>query len=182
MGSPADKLSEAARPQESSHFEAVYDAHFAFVWRTLRHLGVADAQRDDAAQDVFLVVHDKLDGFEGRSSLKTWLFGITHLVALTYLRRERRHPSGALAQEPAASAQSSPYERARDAEAARFLQGFLATLDHGQRAVFVMAELEEMTAPEMAEALGVKLNTVYSRLRLARSAFEKALARSEFSK
>ncbi len=53
----------------------------------------------------------------------------------------------------------------------------LNELDDNQRAVFVMADLEGMRAHEIAEALDVKLNTVYSRLRLARAKFERGLAR-----
>jgi len=61
------------------------------------------------------------------------------------------------------------------AEEVRLLHRILDRLDDDKRAVFVLAELEQMTAPEIAEALSVNLNTVYSRLRAARAAFEDAL-------
>src|SRR5687767_9349568 len=55
--------------------DAIYAQHFRGIWRTLRRLGVSDAQLDDAAQDVFVVVHRKLHAFDGRS-LRGWLFAI----------------------------------------------------------------------------------------------------------
>ncbi len=60
------------------------------MWRNLRRLSVTDAQIDDATQDVFLVVHRKLADFAGRSSLKTWIFGVLFRVAADYQRSLRR--------------------------------------------------------------------------------------------
>ena len=57
-------------------FAQVYDRGFAYVWRTLRALGVDEAHIDDAVQDTFVVVARRLDGFEGRARLETWLFAI----------------------------------------------------------------------------------------------------------
>ena len=61
-------------------------------------------------------------------------------------------------------------------EAAAVLQYFLESLPDEQREVFIAIEIEQMSAPEFEAASGVKLNTVYSRLRLARAAFEKTAA------
>ncbi|HEY1534274.1 MAG TPA: sigma-70 family RNA polymerase sigma factor, partial [Polyangiaceae bacterium] len=68
-------------------FKEVYDANFAFVWRSLRRLRVPDASLKDAMQDVFLVVHRRLGEFEGRAKVSTWLFGICLRVAKDYRRR-----------------------------------------------------------------------------------------------
>jgi len=57
-------------------FETVYQHHFDFVWRSLRRLGVQEGTIDDAAQDVFVIAHQRLSTFRGDSSVKTWLFGI----------------------------------------------------------------------------------------------------------
>src|SRR5882724_509457 len=67
-------------------FSAIYDAYFDFVWRSLRRLGVPEATLDDAAQDVFVVVHRRLPEFEARSTVKTWLFGIVLRVVATHRR------------------------------------------------------------------------------------------------
>lgn len=160
-------------------FDDVYSRYFDFVWRSIRRLGVADAGIDDAVQDVFLVLHRRLPEFEGRSSMKTWIFGIALRVARDHRRMVRRKgPHEALTEAIADSAQG-PLESAAQSEAARFVERFLGGLDADKRAVFILAELEEMTAPEIAEALAVNVNTVYSRIRAARAAFEAEIARQQ---
>ena len=62
-------------------FDAIYDEYFPFVWRTLHRLGVPKTELDDAAQEVFLVVHRKLDTYDRTSSVRTWLFGVAQLTA-----------------------------------------------------------------------------------------------------
>jgi RNA polymerase sigma-70 factor (ECF subfamily) len=162
-------------PSELS-FETVYEEGFPFVWRSLRYLGVSPASLDDAAQDVFVVVHKKLEGFDGQASIKSWLFAIAHLVALGYRRRERRKGGHLPLPGGLPSSAPGPDERLKTAEAFRLVESFLDTLDDAKRAVFVLAELEQMSAPEISRALEINLNTVYSRLRAARSAFQKAVS------
>lgn len=163
-------------------FEDVYDAHAEMVFRSLRRLGVAESSVDDAFQDVFVVVHRRLGEFEGKSTLKTWIFGVVLGVARNYRRSTRRRaPEGALAAEvdddlPSPSART-PEGRAETAEAVRTLHALLDELSEDKRQVFVMADLEEMTAPEIAAALSLNVNTVYARIRAARQAFEQAVAR-----
>jgi RNA polymerase sigma-70 factor (ECF subfamily) len=158
-------------------FEEVYDQHFDFVWRSLRRLGVPAEQLDDAAQEVFLVVHRRLGAFQGRSSLKTWVFGIVLRVSQATRRATRRRSAEPLVEDAVASGAATPAEITEKAEAARLVNTLLEALSEDHRAVFVLAELEQMTAPEIAEALGVNLNTVYSRLRAARKDFSAALQR-----
>jgi RNA polymerase sigma-70 factor (ECF subfamily) len=171
-------------PFERPSFDALYEEHFDFVWRNLRRLGVPDAQVDDAAQEVFLVVHRRLADFEGRSSLKTWLFGILVRVAgdcRRTLRRKSPHtrsPGGPIdADTIADEAAESAHDRTARSEGVRVLHRLLDELDDDKRAVFVLAELEQMSAPEIAESLGQNLNTVYARLRAARRDFEQAALR-----
>ncbi len=159
-------------------FTEVYEQHFDFVWRSARRLGVPQRYLDDAVQDVFIVVHRKLDEFEGRSSLKSWIFGIARRVAHDHRRRvERKERGEELTERVSDPAAPSPLEQARRAEAARVLYDFLSSLDSDKREVFVLAELEQMTVPEIATAVDANLNTVYSRLRAARQAFDQAVAR-----
>ncbi len=178
----------AARPRRPENglgapsFEEVYDEHAEMVWRSLRRLGVPEASVDDALQEVFLVVHRRLHEFEGRSSLKTWLFGIVIGVARNQRRSVRRRaPEGTLASEvddelPSPSGRN-PEGNAQAAEAVRTLHALLDELDEDKRQVFVMADLEELTAPEIAAALSLNVNTVYARIRAARQAFEQAVIR-----
>ena len=183
--SPALVLAHsAARAATESHcleppdFPSLYEAHFDFVWRSLRRLGVPASAVDDAHQEVFLVAYRRLGEFGGRSSLKTWLFGI----ALNVVRHHRRSLMRERAQQPLLEAvhetsDHGPLEAAAKSEAAAVLQTFLTRLDDDKRAVFILAELEQMTVVEVAEATRTNLRTVYSRLRAARAEFEQAVAR-----
>jgi RNA polymerase sigma-70 factor, ECF subfamily len=171
---------DGARPS----FEALYDEHFALVWRTLRRLGVPEAQVEDAAQEVFLVVHRRLGDFEGRSSLKTWVCAIVARVASDARRALRRKSPHTRSAEAAVDADTVADERAPDAhdrtvrnEGVRLLHRLLDALDDDKRAVLVLAELEQMPVAEIAEALGENVNTVYARLRTARREFEQAALR-----
>lgn len=163
---------------ETPTFESVYHAHFSFVWRSAKRLGVRDAAIDDAVQEVFVVVHRRLADFEGRSSLRTWLFGITLRVVRDHRRSARRRDPGSEVDPDSLRATGSgPAETAEKAEAVRLLHALLDELHDDRREVFVMAELEQMPMPEVAEALEINVNTAHARLRAARQEFEQALAR-----
>lgn len=159
-------------------FDRVYREHFAFVWRSARRLGVGDASLDDVVQEVFVVVHRRLADFEGRSSLKTWLFGITLRLVRDHRRAmKRRAPASDRELETVAAEQPDPSENAQRGEAVRMLHAILDQLEDEQREVFVMAELEQLTMPEIASAIGINVNTAYARLRLAREDFDRAVTR-----
>lgn len=165
-------------PGESARdFPAVYAEHHDFVRRTVRALGVPDHAADDVTQDVFVIVHRRLPGFDHRAPVKAWVFGIARNLARKYRERQGRpRPQLQLVQ---GGAPQRPDEALQWREAASVVERFLATLDEDKRAVFLLAELEGMTAPEVAEVVGTNLNTVYSRLRAARALFAKAVARAE---
>ncbi|MBX7084486.1 MAG: sigma-70 family RNA polymerase sigma factor [Nannocystaceae bacterium] len=177
----ADPARGAARPAAAAAtgeraLAAIYAEHHAFVWRSLSRLGVDDPRLDDAVHDVFMVVARRLHEFEGRASMRTWLFAIAMRVAQAVRRdatRERNHRER-LAREPQPS--PSPHEAA---DAARLLRSLLERLDDDKRAVFIMAELEGMTAPEIAAVIDAKVATVYSRLRLAREQLERLAAAAQ---
>jgi RNA polymerase sigma-70 factor (ECF subfamily) len=174
--SPASARSPATG-RGHDRFTALYDEHFDFVWRSLWRLGVREAAFDDALQEVFVVVHRRLDDFEGRSSLRTWLFSIALGVARNHRRQLRRKGEPLVLSEDVPDPGPGPHEQVVRSEALREVDRLLEALDEDRRAVFILVELEQMTAPEVADALGLNLNTVYSRLRLARQDFENALAR-----
>lgn len=166
---PVDSALDAA-------LAGVFDQHADFVWRVLKRLGTPGPEIEDALQEVFLVVARKLPTYEERGELRAWLFTIARQVAgharRAQLRRQRRESDP-----PAAEPEMDPHSALERSEAARFVEQFLAELDEAQASVFFLAEIEGMTAPEIAAALGASLNTVYSRLRLARARFERALSR-----
>jgi RNA polymerase sigma-70 factor (ECF subfamily) len=157
--------------------EAFYDEHFDFVWRSLRRLGVPDAWLDDASQDVFMVAFRRRREFAGRSSVKTWLFGIAWNRARELARRRRRKPEEPLPECVVDVGQATQEQALLSREAFGLLYAALDELTSERRALIVMAELEEMTAAEMAELTGASINTVYSRLRLARRDFQAAVQR-----
>jgi RNA polymerase sigma-70 factor, ECF subfamily len=171
---PVDERVASARLD----FPTIYETHFDFVWRSLRRLGVPESAVDDAHQEVFLVAYKRLDEFQGRSALRTWLFGIL----LNVVRHHRRSTKRDAHHDPLPETvvdreQPGPLESAAKYEAAKMLHAFLEGLDPDKRAVFILTELEQMTAREVAEATGTNLRTVYSRLRVAREQFEQAVAR-----
>jgi RNA polymerase sigma-70 factor (ECF subfamily) len=166
--------SSRATPDDSLAFAAVFERHHDFVWRSLGWLGVAKHAIDDATQDVFIVVHRRLPDYDPATPMRSWLYGIARRIADKY--RVRMARSGALRLLPDAHA-PAPDEILERREAADLIEGFLASLPAEQREVFVLAELEGLRMPEIAAAIDAKLNTVYSRLRLARRAFERMSAR-----
>ena len=153
----------------------VYEAHFQYVWRCLRSLGVRDELVDDALQDVFIVVQRKLPGFRGRAQLKTWLYAIAFRVARRYrakMAKEARrfgesNPTGDLEHDLEHSERLSLARRALEA------------LDDNKREVFVLACVESLSAPEIARIMSLPINTVYSKIRAARSAFSAEVAKLE---
>jgi RNA polymerase sigma-70 factor, ECF subfamily len=158
--------------------EAIYDEHLDFVWRSLHRLGVPPGALDDAAQDVFLVVHRKIADFERRSSLRTWLFGIAVHVAREHARRARKHgPPVEVPPELPDENALDPLEQTERREQRDLLYALLAELDDDKRAVFILAEIEGVSVVDIAEGLGINANTVASRVRIARQKFESALRR-----
>ncbi len=171
------KSAEDESPAEARSFDEVYGANFPFVWRSLQRLGVSSAAIDDAVQEVFIVVHRRLVEFEGRSSLRTWIYGIALRVARSYRNKQKASTPATDEVDVTAPDDTRPDTRAENAEAARIVNRLLDELEETQREVFVLAELEEISSPEIADLLGVGINTVYSRLRLARAAFAAAAER-----
>jgi RNA polymerase sigma-70 factor, ECF subfamily len=169
-----------ARARACHRFEDVYDQYFEFVWRSLRMLGVQRAALDDAVQDVFGVVSRQLDGFEGRSSLRTWLFGIVQYTANNHRRGERRKsaPLEPL-HEGLPSREPGPQLHAEASQLARCIFEFCEELDEGRRSVFVLGVLEEVAPAEIAQLLQIPVNTVYSRLRTLRQSLRERLSARE---
>jgi RNA polymerase sigma-70 factor (ECF subfamily) len=169
----------------SLDFASVYDAYAPFVWRAVARLGVAEGAVEDVVQEVFLVVHRRLAEFEGRSSLRTWVFAIAIRVARRHRRTMvRRRLDGSTIDiddadhripDHPARAPDAMLERA---QALSLLTALLDELDDDLREIFVLAEVEEMSVPEIAEIVGANPNTTYSRLRAARQAFDKAVTRA----
>ncbi len=155
--------------------EAIHREHFAFVWRSLRHLGVPHAWLEDAAQEVFVVVHRRIGEFEGRADVKTWLYAIARRVASDQRRSSRRadRKHAALVAEGVRD-HDEFVDPVVCSEAARHVVRFLEGLDGDKRAVFTLHAFEGLRGPEIAQRLAMNLNSVYSRLRVAKERFEQS--------
>jgi RNA polymerase sigma-70 factor (ECF subfamily) len=165
-----------AAPPVSMTFPDVYRTHFAFVWRTLARMRVRDADLLDLTQNVFIIVHRQLAGFEGRSELTTWLYAICRFVARDYLRsapirREVLVDVRLIAQRGAVK--SGMLHRLDSQDLSRLLESALSRIPEKQREVFIMFELDELSGDEIARLLHIPVGTVRSRLRLARVAFQR---------
>ena len=171
---PMARRSGAGVPATPPALADVYRDNHAFVWRSLIRLGVSDDRAPDALHDTFMVVARRLSEFEGRADIRTWLFAIAMRVARGMRRDDAREHRR---RERVKANRQDHHEPHAAADAARTLRDLLSHLDEDKRAVFIMAELEGMSAPEIATVLSIKVPTVYSRLRIARQQLERALAR-----
>jgi len=167
----------ARATRERPAFPELFAAHFDYVWHALRRLGVREADLEDVTHDVFLAVFRKLGEFDAARPLRPWLFGFAFRKASDYreLARHRFEVVSDNVERP--DARPSALDHAMQSEALVAARAALATLELGRRAVFILHELDDCPMPEVACALGIPLNTAYSRLRLARAELALAVRR-----
>jgi RNA polymerase sigma-70 factor (ECF subfamily) len=160
--------------------EETYRVNYGFVWRSLRRLGVPEHAVDDAVHDVFVVAARRLQEFEGRAAITSWLFAVAVRIAQHQRRAIARHERrrSALAQTVRADGGGPPRDAFARRDAMQTLHVLLDELDDEHRHVFILMELEQMTGREVAQMLGIKVPTVHSRLRAARDQLRRAAARS----
>jgi RNA polymerase sigma-70 factor (ECF subfamily) len=157
----------------------LFDAHGAYVCRTLRCLGVGERELGDVCQDVFLVVHRRLSEFEGRASVRTWLYAICLRRALAHRRKNARRREDAVADPPdRISDEPTPHEELLRAQKLALALEVLSRIDEERRAVFVLYEVEQLPMGEVAAIVGCPLQTAYSRLYAARREIAARLRRS----
>ncbi len=182
-GNTAQHPSDEGRGAIHAGFEAVYESMVDYVWNVVCRMGVPQADAEDVVQEVFVTVYRRLGEFEGRAQLKTWVFRIAVHLVQHYFRTHARKPGDRASTkgteihalvDPRENGPASQVERRERYDA---LDRVLGQLDEGKRLVFVLAELEQLTLVEIGEVVGANPNTVATRLRAARQAFEKALAR-----
>lgn len=161
----------------AARLRALVRQHYNFVWRSVRRLGVPEADSEDAAQDVFISLSRRLDDVEqGRERAFLYRAAMNHAAHAHRTRRRRREvPDEAL--DDRASAVRTPEELLDRARAQAMLHHALGALELDLRAVFVLYELEQMTMAEIATLLEIPNGTVASRLRRARAIFVKEVRR-----
>jgi RNA polymerase sigma-70 factor (ECF subfamily) len=176
-----DTRGPATAPQlPAGSFAEIYAQHSGFVWRNARRLGVDASSAEDVVQEVFIVLQRRLPDFDGRTALRSWIFGILVRVVRHYHRRFQRKDARCVPLERAGTQEHgggaggiAPDQHAENAERVRLLETLLGQLDEDKRTLLVLSELEEWTLREIAEFLGSNTNTVHSRLRAAKRAFEE---------
>jgi RNA polymerase sigma-70 factor, ECF subfamily len=187
MPSPARNTAppapDASARLDVADFDDIYERTVDYVWNIVCRMGVPPSDAEDVVQEVFVAVHRRLCKFEGRAQLKTWVFSIAVHFVQHYFRTHVRKPGdratakGTEIHALADQRENGPASEVERMERYDALDRVLARLDEPKRLVFVLAELEQMTLSEIGEIVGTNANTVATRLRAARQAFEKALAR-----
>jgi RNA polymerase sigma-70 factor (ECF subfamily) len=171
-------VDEAAQSRRDARIRSMVDSHFDPVWRALSRLGVSPASVDDATQQVFLVASRRLDEIDARGE-RAYLLGVALRVAsdarrLVARRREVPIDETAEIADHSGPAIEELIDEKRDRER---LTGYLASMPDDLREAFVLFELEELSAPKVAELLGVPAGTVASRVRRARGYIRQRLTR-----
>lgn len=169
---PASAVSKA---RDDKAFHQLVIEHAPYVGRVLRSLGVSESDLPDLGQETFLVVHRQLPSFEGRSSLRTWIYGIALRVASDYRSKAYRRRERATAELPDLAALTGPDTELQRQQAWSLLSEMLDILDEDRRRVFVLYEIEQLGMREVAGIVGCPLTTAYSRLHSARQAVQVEL-------
>ncbi|MCL2724493.1 MAG: RNA polymerase sigma factor [Polyangiaceae bacterium] len=163
------QTSERTAGALSPDFRELFDAEFDYVCRSLRRLGVREADLKDVAQELFVAVHGRMRDYDRARPIRPWLFSFAVRYASNYRRlgRNRNHDAH---DESALPTEHRPALEARD-----LVLRALGRLDFDRQTIVVMHDMEGFDAPEIAAQLGIPVNTVYSRIRLARADFREAV-------
>jgi RNA polymerase sigma-70 factor (ECF subfamily) len=185
-GLPERGLVDQCRGGDAQAFAHLVRLHEGMVYGlAVRLLGDAEEARD-LAQDVFLQVYRKLDRFEGRSSLKTWIYRIVVNQCRNrrrWWRRSRRERSCALheltfadeARLASVGDRTGPFEELARRERARHVQEALLRVSFDHRAILLLREVEGLSCEEIGTSLGLAEGTVKSRLARARESLRRLL-------
>lgn len=167
---------DASEPMSERALTALYRAHAEFVWRVARALGVSDAIVDDVVHDVFFVVRRRFATFEPSRPVRPWLAGITRNVVMHAQRKQARERRRLEVVEPP-SPPRPPDDFVGLGQAAALMTTFLEQLDEDKRAVFLLCQLDGLSAGDVARVLELNPNTVYTRLRAARLELDRFVER-----
>ena len=158
----------------------LFDAHAPYLCRVVHRLTGSRETAEDVVQEVFLLAYNRRSELEDRTGIRTWLYR----AAVNHVRHRRRSFSryqglmDRYQQHPGhKDKEEGPDEVASRMERGRIMQECVAQLSEKLREVFVLYELEELEGNEIAAILDLPVNTVWSRLRLARAAFRAEWSR-----
>jgi RNA polymerase sigma-70 factor (ECF subfamily) len=160
-----------------SELQAVYEENMAYVWHSLRRLGVGAVDLEDITHDVFLKAFHTLDGYDRTRPIRSWLFGIALRTAVDHRRQARHRRELHGEQREAADQRDNADQTLEDAENQKILLDALDDLSWDRRALVVMFYLNGQTIDEVAAVFPAPKFTLYSRLRLAREELRLAVVR-----
>jgi RNA polymerase sigma-70 factor, ECF subfamily len=171
-----DTLVDRARSGDAAALEELLTRVAPAVRRFGLRMCRSAHDADDVLQDTLFTISTHLNGFEGRSSFSSWVFALTRSACSRMQRGLKNRPpvseDGIPEQRDHAP---SPEQRATDREIGRALGRALDGLTDDQREVILLRDVEGLTAPEAADALGVSVDALKSRLHRARQALRSAM-------
>ena len=173
------KETTALADARHAELTVLFRTHHAFVWRVLRHLGVATADLEDVLQEVFVVVHRRIAQYREQDKIRAWLYAIALRVAKDYRRRAHRRREQLTDVPPEVSHGPSQANDVESQQTLQLVERMIAALPEKQRAVFVLFEIEQLSMHEVALAVGCPLPTAYARLHKARERLLSEAARAE---
>ena len=170
-------VAEDART-ERLDLRALYQQHAAFLRSAIQRLGGPRVDADDLLHEVFIVALDRADSFEGRSTARTWLYGIALKIVAAHRRKSKLRAFFGMDDVPPdrepVDAQT-PATVLDTAQAKKTVFDALEKIAEKKRTVFVLYELEGLSGEEIAQIVGCPLKTVWTRLFHARAEFQKHL-------
>jgi RNA polymerase sigma-70 factor (ECF subfamily) len=152
----------------ADEFATIYETNKARIYSTAYRMLGNGADAEDVVQDVFVKAWRKLDSFEGRSQLSTWLYRITINRCLDILRKRKRQPTAPLEEAMGAVAKQS--------NVMKLIEGLLPSLPPGYRTVFVLHDIQGLKHYEIAKHLHITEGACKSQLHKARLMMRKKLA------
>lgn len=168
-------------PETPAQWRTFYEENWRWIYQVVRRVGGHDIEVEDAVQDVFVVLANKLHTFEGRSQLRTWVYRICLNVTSEHRRRRQRQRRIEHAASMVAFWREGPQTSERILEArgdAALVQQILAKMGERKREVFVLREVEQLSGDDVAEVLGIPSATVRTRLFHARKEFTRLLEKN----
>lgn len=165
--------------EHRDEFERVFETEFSYVWSSLKRLGIPERNLEDVTHDTFMVIYNHFSTYDRARPIRPWLFAFACRIASDYRKRASNARESLGVDELPDAPGSGPLQDAMLAskQATALVHAAIQTLGEERRAIFILAELDDVAMPDIARSLDLPLNTAYSRLRLAREDFRAAMVR-----
>ena len=177
LAAPAQQVPLQTIQANNDRLRQLFTANYPLVWRLLRRLGVRADGIEDAAQQVFLIVAERLPDIR-EGSERSFIYGTALRIATGYRRRRERERLGCSLDEGIRSPLPTPSELTDQRRARLVLDWVLSKMQEDLRTVFVLFEIEGFTTAEISGLVGVPQGTTASRLRRARESFRRLVRRA----